>query len=167
MAGFYPDAATSKSCNRSGAFGADVDYAQLVKVYGQPPEAEKRYSPAECIGASKQTVTGRPKREDISTSYVERQNLTMRMHMRRFTRLTSALSKKVENHAHAVALHCTFYNFVRIHKTLRVTPAMAAGLTDRLWDISDIVALVEAQEAAEAPRTRGSYKPRQPVLFSN
>lgn len=146
-----------------GAFGADVDYAMLVKVYGQPPEAEKRFSPSECIGASKQPVTGRPKRKDISTSYVERQNLTMRMHMRRFTRLTNAFSKKVENHAYAVALHCTFYNFVRIHRTLRVTPAMAAGLTDRLWEVRDIVALVETAEAAEWPKKRGPYKPRQPV----
>ncbi len=145
-----------------GAFGADVDYAMLVKIYGQPPGAEKRYSPAECIGANKQTVTGRPKREDISTSYIERQNLTMRMHMRRFTRLTNAFSKKVENHAYAVALHCTFYNFVRIHRTLRVMPAMAAGLTDRLWEMKDIVAMLEARETAEAPKKRGPYKPRTP-----
>jgi hypothetical protein len=143
-----------------GAFGADIDYAQLVKVYGQPPDAEKRYSPPECTGASKRPVQGKPKREDISTSYVERQNLTMRMHMRRFTRLTNAFSKKVENHAFAVALHCTFYNFVRIHKTLRVTPAMAAGLTDHLWGMRDIVALLEEKETAEAPKKRGPYKKR-------
>ncbi len=144
-----------------GAFGADVDFAQLVKIYGTTPESAKgRYSPAECTGTRKMTVEGKPDPTHVSTSYVERQNLTMRMHMRRFTRLTNAFSKKVENHAYAVALHCTFYNFVRIHKTLRVTPAMAAGLTDRLWEMKDIVALLEAQEAADIPKKRGPYKPR-------
>ncbi len=113
------------------AFGADVDYAQLIKLYGASPEGEKRYSPAECTGIRLNTVTGDPDPKHVSTSYVERQNLTMRMSMRRFTRLTNAFSKKVENHAHAVALHFMHYNFVRIHKTLRVTPAMAAGVTDR------------------------------------
>lgn len=133
-----------------GAFGCDVDYAMLDKIYGSSPESAKgRYSPAECIGAKKKRVEGRPDPAHVSTSYVERQNLTMRMHMRRFTRLTNAFSKKVENHAYAVALHFAFYNFVRIHKTLRVTPAMAAGLTDRLWEIRDIVALVEAAEARQ------------------
>ena len=133
-----------------GAFGCDVDYAMLDKIYGASPESAKgRYSPADCIGAKKKRVEGRPDPAHVSTSYVERQNLTMRMHMRRFTRLTNAFSKKVENHAYAVALHFVFYNFVRIHKTLRVTPAMAAGLTDRLWEIRDIVALVEAAEAAQ------------------
>lgn len=146
-----------------GAFGAAVDYAMLEKIYGTAPESARgRYSPADCIGAKKKHVEGRPDPKHVSTSYVERQNLTMRMHMRRFTRLTNAFSKKVENHAYAVALHFVFYNFVRIHKTLRVTPAMAANLTDRLWEISDIVALVEAQEAAEAPKPRGPYKRRQP-----
>jgi len=145
-----------------GAFGSNVDYAMLEKIYGTAPEAARgRYSPAECIGSRKRQIEGRPVARHVSTSYVERQNLTMRMHMRRFTRLTNAFSKKVENHAYAVALHFVFYNFVRIHKTLRVTPAMAAGLTDRLWEISDIVALVEAQEAAEAPKQRGPYKPRK------
>jgi IS1 family transposase len=145
-----------------GAFGADVDYAVLVKVYGTPPDAPRgRYSPAECIGISRQPVTGRPAREHVSTSYVERQNLTMRMHMRRFTRLTNGFSKKVEAHASMVALYAVWYNFVRIHKTLRVTPAMAAGLTDRLWSMEDVVALLDAREAAE-PRKRGPYKPRQP-----
>lgn len=145
-----------------GAFGADVDYAMLEKIYGAAPESVRgRYSPAECIGTRTRVVEGRPNPAHVSTSYVERQNLTMRMHMRRFTRLTNAFSKKVENHAYAVALHCVFYNFVRIHKTLRVTPAMAAGLTDRLWDVKDIVALVEAAEAAEAPRSRGPYRPRR------
>lgn len=140
-----------------GAFGGDVDYAQLVKIYGTAPEAGKgRYSPAECIGARKERIEGSPDPKHISTSFAERHNLTMRMHMRRFTRLTNAFSKKVENHAHAVALHAMYYNFVRTHKTLRVTPAMAAGVTDRLWEIADIVALVEANEPKGGPR--GPYK---------
>lgn len=124
------------------AFGADIDYAQLVKLYGPSPEGEHRYSPAQCNGAKKQAVTGNPNTKHISTSYVERQNLTMRMNMRRFTRLTNAFSKKIENHAHAVALHFMYYNFVRIHKTLRVTPAMAAGITKRLWEIEDLARLL-------------------------
>ncbi|HYJ28979.1 MAG TPA: IS1 family transposase, partial [Allosphingosinicella sp.] len=141
-----------------GAFGCDVDYAQLVKMYGPTITAPGRYSPAECTGAKKIRVEGNPDIDHVSTSFVERQNLTMRMHMRRFTRLTNAFSKKVENHAYAVALHMMYYNFVRIHKTLRVTPAMAAGVTDRLWEISDIAKLVE--EAEEAPKLRGPYKRR-------
>ena len=142
-------------------FGADVDFAQLVKLYGATPESMKgRYSPAECTGIIKTRVEGRPDPKHISTSHVERQNLTMRMHMRRFTRLTNAFSKKIENHNYAVALHCTFYNFVRLHKTLRCSPAMAAGLTDRLWEVKDIVALVEKAEAAQEPVKRGPYKPR-------
>ena len=139
-----------------GAFGADVDYAQLVKLYGPTITAPGRYSPAECTGAKKMRVTGSPNPADVSTSYVERQNLTMRMHMRRFTRLTNAFSKKVENHEHAVALHMMYYNFARIHKTLRVTPAMAAGVADRLWEIADIAKLVEDADAA--PKKRGPYK---------
>jgi IS1 family transposase len=139
-----------------GAFGCDVDYAQLVKMYGPTIAAPGRYSPAECTGAKKVPVMGSPDYADVSTSYVERQNLTMRMHMRRFTRLTNAFSKKVENHAHAVALHMMYYNFVRIHKTLRVTPAMAAGVSDRLWEIGDIAALVDAADAK--PTKRGPYK---------
>ena len=126
-----------------GAFGAAVDYAQLVKVYGTAPKGQRRYSPPVCVGAHPHAVTGRPDKAHVSTSFVERQNLTMRMHMRRFTRLTNAFSKKVENHAHAVAIHFMFYNFVRIHKTLRVTPAMAAGVSDRLWEISDLVKLAK------------------------
>lgn len=142
-----------------GAFGADIDYAQLVKIYGASFESAKgRYSPAECTGAVKTPIEGRPDPKHISTSFVERQNLTMRMHMRRFTRLTNAFSKKVENHAYAVALHMMYYNFVRIHKTLRVTPAMAAGLTDRLWEVSDIVELWEAVEPKVGKR--GPYKKR-------
>lgn len=141
-----------------GAFGADVDFAQLIKIYGTAPETEKRYSPPECVGAKKKTFTGRPDKRHISTSYVESQNLTMRMHMRRFTRLTNAFSKKVENHAHAVALHFLYYNFVRIHKTLKCSPAMAAGVTDRLWELEDIVAVID--EAMPEPTKRGPYKKR-------
>jgi IS1 family transposase len=144
-----------------GAFGADVDYAQLVKLYGASPESAKgRYSPAECTRIIKTPIEGSPDPKHISTSYVERQNLTMRMHMRRFTRLTNGFSKKVESHTNAVALHFMYYNFCRIHKTLRVTPAMAAGVTDRLWDVKDIVALIEAKESAETPKVRGPYKRR-------
>jgi hypothetical protein len=140
-----------------GAFGADIDYAQLVKLYGTAPEAEKRYSPAMCIGAHKTRVEGDPDPKHVSTSYVERNNLTMRMHMRRFTRLTNAFSKKVENHAYAVALHFMYYNFVRQHKSLKgLTPAMAAGVTDKLWEMSDIVAVIEAAEPK--PSKRGPYK---------
>ncbi len=148
-----------------GAFGADVDYAQLVKLYGPTADSAKgRYSPADCTGIIKTRIEGRPDAKHVSTSYVERQNLTMRMHMRRFTRLTNGFSKKVENHGYAVALHCTFYNFVRIHKTLRVAPAMAAGLTTWLWEMKDIVALVEAAEAAVPPKVRGPYKPRAATI---
>jgi IS1 family transposase len=128
------------------AFGSQVDFAQLVKIYGKDGSqgsAEKKYSPAECIGAKKTVVSGNPDPAHVSTSYVERQNLTMRMHMRRFTRLTNAFSKKVENHCHAIALHFVFYNFVKLHKTLRITPAMAAGLTKRFMSIEDIVKLAD------------------------
>jgi IS1 family transposase len=145
-----------------GAFGCDVDYAMLVKMYGAAPESFKgRYSPADCTGAKKTRVEGNPDLAHVSTSYVERSNLTMRMHMRRFTRLTNAFSKKIENHAHAVALHMMYYNFVRIHKTLRVTPAMAAGVTDKLWEIADIAKLVE--DAETAPKKRGSYKKQDQI----
>jgi IS1 family transposase len=125
------------------AFGGDIDYAMLVKLYGASGENETRYSPAKCLGCIPMDVTGDPDPKHVSTSYVERQNLTMRMHMRRFTRLTNAFSKKVDNHAHSVALHYAYYNFVKIHQTLRVTPAMAAGVTNRLWEISDLVALLD------------------------
>ena len=142
-----------------GAFGADVDYAQLVKMYGASPETAKgRYSPADCTGIIKTAVEGEPDPKHISTSYVERQNLTMRMHMRRFTRLTNGFSKKIEQHANAVALHFMYYNFCRIHSKLRMSPAMAAGVTDKLWDVNNIVALIEAKEAAESPTVRGPYK---------
>ncbi len=127
-------------------FGTEIDFAQLVKLYGKSLEGEHRYSPAECTGAIKTPITGSPKFKHISTSYVERQNLTMRMSMRRFTRLTNGFSKKVENHAHAIALHFMFYNYARIHKTLRVTPAMAAGLARKPWTIQDLVGLLDASE---------------------
>lgn len=140
-----------------GAFGADIDYAMLVKIYGASPDSAKgRYSPAECTGAIKTSIEGKPDPMHISTSYAERANLTMRMHSRRFTRLTNGFSKKIDNHTHQVALHFMYYNFVRIHSALRMTPAMAAGVTDRLWDISDIVGLLEANEVK--PAKRGPYK---------
>ena len=125
------------------AFGNDIDYAMLIKIYGNTVEGQKRYSPAVCVGCEKKTIKGRPDPEHISTSYVERQNLTVRMHNRRFTRLTNAFSKKVDNHLASLAIHYMHYNFVRIHQTLRVTPAMAAGVTGRLWDVEDIVKLLD------------------------
>jgi IS1 family transposase len=124
-------------------FGADVDYAMLVKIYGEAPEGQRRYSPAVCTGARKTRVEGDPDPKHVSTSYAERQNLSMRMGMRRFTRLTNAFSKKVENHAHAIAIYFMHYNFVRIHQTLRVTPAMAAGVSDRLWSLTDMVGVID------------------------
>lgn len=142
-----------------GAFGGDVDYAMLVKLYGEAPEAEKRYSPATCIGTRKRRIEGNPDPNAVSTSYVERQNLTMRMQMRRFTRLTNAFSKKFENHMHMVALYTLWYNFIRIHKTLRVTPAMAAGLSKTVWDMDDLVRIMD--ERAPKPGPRGSYRKRQ------
>lgn len=129
------------------AFGMDIDYATLQKIYGNDPNPEKRYSPAVCLGCKVDTVSGDPNPKHISTSYVERQNLTMRMHMRRFTRLTNDFSKKAENHAHAIALHFMYYNFVKIHQTLRVTPAMAAGVTDKVWEIEDVIALLDQPAA--------------------
>ncbi len=125
------------------AFGADVDYAMLQKIYGATPEGgEVRYSPAQCMGAKRAVITGNPDFAHISTSFTERQNLTMRMSMRRFTRLTNAFSKKVENHEAAVALHFMYYNFCRIHQTLRVTPAMEAGIADHVWGLEEIVKLL-------------------------
>jgi len=127
------------------AFGCEIDYAMLVKMYGtDQQETEVRYGPAECIGCRATPTSGRPDPKHISTSYVERQNLTMRMQMRRFTRLTNAFSKKIENHMAAIALHYMHYNFCRIHQSLRVTPAMAAGVTDHVWDVSEIAALLES-----------------------
>ena len=125
-----------------GAFGADIDYAMLVKMYESSQE-ETRYSPARCMGCKGTPITGNPDRQHISTSFIERQNLTMRMGMRRFTRLTNAFSKKVENHALHLALHYMYYNFVRIHKTLRVTPAMKAGVSDHLWSVEEIAGLLD------------------------
>jgi len=119
----------------------DVDYAQLQKIYGAPSENETRYSPAVCIGCDMKIVSGNPDPNHVSTSYVERQNLTMRMSMRRFTRLTNGFSKKNENLAAMVAIHFTHYNFARIHKSLRITPAMAAGLSDHVWSLEEIVLL--------------------------
>jgi len=124
------------------AFGANIDYSMLVKIYGADRTSEATYSPAECIGCRAVPVIGKPDPKHISTSFVERQNLTMRMSMRRFTRLTNAFSKKVENHIQSVALHFMYYNFVRIHQSLRVTPAMAAGISDRIWEVQDLVALL-------------------------
>jgi len=124
-------------------FGANVDYGMLVKIYGHPRGTMKQYTPPQVVGTQTKCCSGRPDPKHISTSYVERQNLTMRMSMRRFTRLTNGFSKKAENHAHAVSLHFMHYNFVRIHKTLRVTPAMAAGVTDRLWSIEDVASLAQ------------------------
>jgi IS1 family transposase len=125
-----------------GAFGGKIDYAMLIKIYGSEPEGQKRYSPAKIIDTDRKNIVGNPDPKHISTSYAERQNLTMRMSMRRFTRLTNGFSKKIENHAYAISLHFMYYNFCRIHKTLRVTPAMEAKVTDRLWDIEDIVGLI-------------------------
>ncbi len=133
------------------AFRGSVDYAMLVKIYGKDEsEPETRYSPAKCNGTKKAVQSGNPDPKHISTSYAERQNLTMRMSMRRFTRLTNAFSKKVENLAAAVSLYFMHYNFVRIHQTLKITPAMAAGVTDRLWEVSDIVGLLESKEKVAA-----------------
>src|SRR5258708_5653851 len=125
------------------AFGADIDYAQLQKIYGAPSESEqRRYSPARCIGCELKVVSGDPDPKHVSTSYVERQNLTMRMGMRRFTRLTNGFSKKIENHRHMVALHYMYYNFCRVHQTLRCTPAQEAGLSAHVWEIRELIALL-------------------------
>jgi IS1 family transposase len=137
-------------------FGADVDYAQLVKLYGEVPHPAGRYSPAQIQGAKTLCCTGNPDPAHILTSYVERQNLTMRMGMRRFTRLTNAFSKKAENHGLMISLHFMHYNFCRIHKTLRISPAMAANVSDRLWSIEDIVTLVDAR--AVSPKRPSSYR---------
>jgi hypothetical protein len=126
------------------AFGSEIDYAMLQKIYSTPNQGtnEVRYSPAQCMGARKAVISGMPEIEHISTSHTERQNLSMRMGMRRFTRLTNAFSKKLENHEHAIALYFMYYNFARIHQTLRVTPAMEAGIADHAWSLDEIVALL-------------------------
>lgn len=140
------------------AFGGAVDYAMLVKTYGEAPSPPGRYSPAICTGAKKTWVSGNPKEEHVSTSFVERQNLTMRMHMRRFTRLTNGFSKKVDAHANAVALHFVYYNFCKIHSKLRVTPAMAAQVTHKVWEVSDIAALLDERDREIATQKRGPYQ---------
>src|SRR5580700_5636921 len=134
------------------AFGADVDYAQLQKIYGASLENETRYSPATCIGCEMKEVSGRPDPKHVSTSYVERQNWSVRTSMRRYTRLWNGFSRKLENHAAATALNYFAYNFIKIHRTLRTSPAMAAGVTDRLWSVEDLVALWEAYEQRRAER---------------
>lgn len=144
-----------------GAFAGDVDYAQLVKLDGEPTGSkghERKYSPSESTGVKTRTVKGNPDKAHIFTSHVERQNLTMRLHMRRFTRLTNAFSKKFNNHVATVSLYTMFYSFGRIHETLRVSPAMEARLTDRVWDMEDIIAIMD--ERAPKPGPRGSYKKR-------
>jgi IS1 family transposase len=140
------------------SFGAGIDYAMLVKLYGNASgnKQEKRYSAGECCGAIKCAVCGIPDEKHVSTSFVEHRNLTMRMSMRRFTRLTNAFSKKLENHMYAISLHYMYYNFGRIHQSLRVTPAMEAGVTDHLWSLEDIARLVKDDE----PKKYGPYKKR-------
>jgi IS1 family transposase len=132
------------------AFGTEIDYAQLVKIYGEGPKTEARYSPAQCMGARKAHVTGSPDFQHVSTSFIERSNLSLRMGNRRFTRLTNAFSKKVENHEHMLALFFCYYNFCRIHQTLRVTPAMQAGIATHVWELADIVTLLDASNAEKA-----------------
>jgi IS1 family transposase len=146
-----------------GAFGGDVDYAMLVKLYGDATGQkghEKKYSPAECTGARKELISGYPVKEMVSTSHVERQNLTMRMGMRRFTRLTNGFSKKLENHLHMLSLYFVHYNFVRVHKSLRMTPAMAAGVSKTLHDMEWLVGIID--DAAPAPKPRGDPAPVSP-----
>ena len=147
-------------------FGGEIDYAQLVKIYGSDGKTKediRRYSPADCTAIEKRRISGNPDFEHVSTSYVERQNLTMRMSMRRFTRLTNAFSKKIENLEHAVALHFMHYNFARIHKTLRVTPAMEAGISDHVWTMEEIAGLIPEPVAAK----RGPYKKQAQQQISN
>src|SRR5271169_2731207 len=140
------------------AFGCDIDYAQLQKIYGAPAENDTRYSPATCIGCEMKTVSGNPDPKHVSTSYVERHNLSMRMGMRRFTRLTNAFSKKIQNHGAMVAIYAVHYNFARIHKTLRITPSMAAGLSDHVWSLEEIVMMADSY--MPQPCKRGPYKKR-------
>ena len=140
-------------------FGADVDFAQLVKVYSETPDPkgpEKKYSPGVSTGTFTKAITGKPDVDHISTSYVESHNQKMRQHMRRFTRLTAGHSKKFANHCHSLALYFAYYNFVKVHSTLRISPAMAAGIETRLWDMSDIVAAMDAR--APKPGRRGTYR---------
>lgn len=147
-----------------GAFGMDCDYAMLQKIYGAPDvEDQRKYSPARCIGCDMKVISGNPDPDHVSTSYVERYNLTMRMGMRRFTRLTNAFSKKLRNHIAMIALHTVHYNFVRIHKTLRFTPAMAADLTDHLWNLEDMIRMADSY--MPKPTKRGPYKKRESSQF--
>jgi IS1 family transposase len=143
-----------------GAFGADVDYAQIIKMYGPTPSPAGRYSPAECTGIKKVRIEGNPDERHVSTSFVEVHNKTMRMHMRRFTRLTNGHSKKVANHAHMVALYTMFYNFIRTHGKLRMTPAMASGIADTFMGFD---AIIDRIDAKQAPKPRGPYKKRAPI----
>jgi IS1 family transposase len=141
-------------------FGDDVDYGQVQKIYGPDPrEDQRRYSPAQCLGAEKEALIGNPDAAHISTSFIERSNLTLRMSNRRFTRLTNAFSKKLANHCHMVALYTVWYNFVKMHKTVRMSPALAAGVADKLWSMDDLVALVDAHDAAK-PRQKPGRKPK-------
>lgn len=155
----------------AGSFGDKVDYAQLIKLFGLSYEgkagtAERRYSPAAVIGTRRDTVFGNPDQEHVSTSFVERQNLTMRMSMRRFTRLTNAFSKKFENHCHALALFYMWYNWIRVHKTLRTSPAMAAGLTDKLLDWSHVVEMIDAREQVQiAAKRRAMLGPLDKISY--
>ena len=174
-ANFFMDDVASRLANRvqmttdghkayleavEGAFGADVDYAQLVKLYGNSSESAKgRYSPAECTGIKKNAIEGDPDEKHVSTSYVERMNLNIRMGNRRFTRLTNAFSKKIDNHLHMLSLYFCHYNFCRVHKSLRVTPAMEAGISDVAHDMDWIVGLIDAN--APAPKKRGPYKKKE------
>ena len=142
----------------------EIDYAQIIKTYGKPDDADHRYSPPQCIGCERHTISGEPDPDHVSTSYSERQNLTMRMNMRRFTRLTNGFSKKLENHFHAVALHFMHYNFCRKHQTIKTTPAMAAGKADHVWTLDEVVELLEAKErqAVESGSLkRGKYRKRE------
>lgn len=142
------------------AFGSKVDYAQIVKLYGPDPrEDQKRYSPAQCIGIEKHRIIGRPDEKHVSTSFIERSNLTLRMANRRFTRLTNAFSKKLENHCLMIALYTTWYNFVKMHKTLKMTPALASGVADKLWSMSDLAAMVDEYDRAQ-PRKKPGRKPK-------
>lgn len=149
-----------------GAFGGNIDYAMLIKMYGNDQEPDQtRYSPAVCTGTRTVEISGTPNPKHISTSYVERQNLTMRMGMRRFTRLTNGFSKKLDNHIAAISLHFFYYNFVRVHQTLRMSPAMAAGVTDRLFSISDVVRLLEEyEEQKKAERWEAMYSTKGAAL---
>jgi IS1 family transposase len=139
------------------SFGSEIDYAMLIKIYGNSPEAEKRYSPAECTGIKKEVIMGNPDSKHVSTSYIERQNLTMRMGMRRFTRLTNGFSKKIEFHIASIAIHYMHYNFCRIHQTLRVTPAMEAKISNHVWSIEEIAALIPETQ----PSPRGPYRTKK------